>query len=476
MMAALLPVPLLFLFSHLLSASSSSLLPNTSYSPSPLPQSSQLFHGFGSPQDSSVAALTSSRHLTGNDLEYFGTVTTLAGMAGVSFGSANGVGTHARFYDPHGVTISPDRAYALVADTANHLIRHIIVSTASVTSLAGLAGSGSSTNGLGTISRFNRPAEVVISPDGVYALVADLNTHSIRHIIVSTASVTSLAGFPGSSGFTNGIGTHARFNGPTGVAISPDGVYALVADYSNQWIRHIIISSASVTDLAGERGVSGSINGIGTGARFHNPTKITISPDGVYALVADRSQHLIRHIIISTASVTTLAGFAATSGGSTNGIGTNARFNGPTGVTISPDGFYALVADEANHLIRQIIISTATVTTLAGVAGSSGFADGQATNSRFHLPCGVYISPNGLYALIADRSNHQIRKIVSNLMTASPSPVPSAPPTLSPTRSLHPTFFSFGVRLNDNITRSAILLDYVQDIGGDSLSFPFTVV
>jgi DNA-binding beta-propeller fold protein YncE len=416
------------------------------------------------PQDSLSfsTVLASSRHLTA-ELGEVGTVTTLAGVNG-SAGSTNGVGTIAQFYYLHGVSISPDGVYALVADTDNSLIRHILISTASVTTLAGVSGSFGSTNGVGTLAQFNYPQGVSISSDGVYALVADNQNHLIRQIIISTASVTTLAGVAGSFGSTNGVGTIAQFYRPAGVSISSDGVYALVADWNNHLIRQIIISTASVTTLPGVAGSGGSTNGVGSIVRFRNPFGVSISPDGVYALVGDRYNHLIRQIIISTASVTTFAGGSA---GSTNGVGTIAQFNNPQGVSISPDGVYALVADFNNHLIRQIIISTASVTTLAGVAGSSGSTNGVGSIVRFRDPIGVSISPDGVYALVADFKNHLIRKII--ISTATPSVFPSPAPSFSPTSlpSVPPiTRFSFGVKIGDEGILSpdkAILVDYLQD-------------
>jgi DNA-binding beta-propeller fold protein YncE len=355
--------------------------------------------------------------------------------------------------------------YALVADYGNHLIRQIIISTALVTTLAGGAGSFGSSNGVGTIARFKNPYGVSISPDGVYALIADYNNRLIRHIIISTASVTTLAGETGSAGSTNGVGTIALFNNPIGISISPDGVYALVAEDSNDLIRQIIISTASVTTLAGETGSAGSTNGVGNIALFNNPIGISISPDGVYALVADYGNHLIRQIIISTALVTTLAG--AGSFGSSNGVGAVAKFNRPVGVSISPDGLYALVTDYNNRLIRHIIISTASVVTLAGVAGSSGSTNGVGSNALFNYPLGVVISPDGAYALVADRNNHLIRLIIISATTPSvfPSPAPSVVPTSLPSVPLI-TRFSFGVKIGDEAILShgkAILVEYLQD-------------
>jgi DNA-binding beta-propeller fold protein YncE len=293
-------------------------------------------------------------------------------------------------------------------------------------------------------------------------LVADTDKHLIRQIIVSTASVTTLAGGAGSFGSANGVGTFARFFYPVGVSMSPDGLYALVADQDNHLIRQINISTLSVTTLAGNRSSAGSTNGVGTLALFNRPRGVSISPDGVYALVADWINRLIRKIIVSTASVTTLTGLAGSSG-TANGVGTIARFIGPAGVSISPDGAYALVADP-NTLIRQIIISTTSVTTLAGFAGSSGFANGVGTIARFTGSTGVSISPDGVYALVADYGNHLIRRIIVSTRTQSvlPSPTPSFSPTNLPSVS-RITRFSFGVKFGILGPDKAILVDYLQD-------------
>ena len=149
----------------------------------------------------------------------------------------NGAGGMRKFYGPTGVAMSPNGTYALVADRDNHAIRKIMIATQVVSTFAGTGSSGL-VNGAGGSAQFSGPHDVAMSPDGTYALVCDLHNNVIRKIMIATQVVSTLAG-TGSSGLVNGAGDSAQFNGLVGVAMSPDGTYALVADYSNHVIRAV---------------------------------------------------------------------------------------------------------------------------------------------------------------------------------------------------------------------------------------------
>jgi len=157
-------------------------------------------------------------------------VTTVAGTG--SSGSANGTGTSASFNDPKGITTDGTNLY--VADSNNHLIRKIVISTGAVTTVAGTGSSGSTDNTTGTSASFNQPRG--ITTDGTNLYVADVSNHLIRQIVISTGVVTTVAG-TGSSGSSNGTGTSASFNNPRG--ITTDGTNLYVPDYSNHLIRKI---------------------------------------------------------------------------------------------------------------------------------------------------------------------------------------------------------------------------------------------
>ena len=82
----------------------------------------------------------------------------------------------------------------------------------------------------------------------------------------------------------------------------------------------------------------------------------------------------------TSGAVTTLAGTG--SSGSANGTGTSASFYSPSGITTDGTNLYVV---DGNHLIRQIVISTGAVTTLAGT-GSTGSANGTGTSASFSSP------------------------------------------------------------------------------------------
>jgi DNA-binding beta-propeller fold protein YncE len=306
------------------------------------------------------------------------------------------------------VAISADGAIALVADTQNHTIRKLVLATGVVTTLAGSPRANGSANGVGPAARFFHPEGVALSADGVIALVADTDNHTIRKIVVATAEVTTLAGSPGSSGSANGTGEVARFSSPAGVALAAG--FALVADTGNHTIRRIDVTTGAVTTLAGAPGSSGGADGAGATARLFSPRGVALSGDGALALVADTSNHTIRTLAVDTGVVATLAGSAGLPG-STDGAGAAARFRYPRGVALSVDGAHALVADFSNSTIRAITLATGAVTTPAGTPGSSGSSDGVGIGARFSYPAGIALSGDGAIVLVADPDNQTLRRL-----------------------------------------------------------------
>jgi len=149
----------------------------------------------------------------------------------------------------------------------------------------------------------------------------------------------------------------------------------------------------------------GSADGTGSAARFNSPAGVAVdSADNTY--VADTVNSTIRKIT-PAGVVTTFAGLAGSTG-SANGTGSAARFNGPVAVTIDNIG-NIFVADTNNSTIRKITPAR-VVSTFAGLAGNDGSANGTGSTARFTFPSALAVdSANNIY--VADTGNSTIRKI-----------------------------------------------------------------
>jgi len=332
-------------------------------------------------------------------------VSTLAGDGKEGF--ADGQGSAARFYHPEGIAI--DRAGNLyVADTHNHRIRKI-TPKGEVSTLAG-AERGFA-DGRGSAARFYYPSDIVIDRAG-NLYVTDTHNNRIRKI-TPEGDVSTLAG--GKGGFSDGAGSAARFYWPSGITIdTADNLY--VADKNNDRIRKVT-PEGEVSTLAGHE--AGFTDGEGSAAQFDMIRAIAIDAAG--NLYVTGSRHGIRKITfvsgkietesrsvaqddVQTIIVSTLAGSEP---GFSDGKGSDARFNGPFGITIDAAG-NLYVTDVGGSHIRKVT-PKGEVSTLAG-SGKSGFADGEGSTAQFDVPSDITIDAAGnLY--VADSGNHRIRKV-----------------------------------------------------------------
>jgi hypothetical protein len=209
----------------------------------------------------------------------------------------------------------------------------------------------------------------------------------------------------GNGGSVDATGNGARFSFPTGLALDSAG-NLYVADWNNSTIRRVT-PTGSVTTRAGTAGSYGSADGVGPAARFNNPSGVAVDrATNIY--VADSMNHTIRKITPGRV-VTTIAG-QAESAGRADGIGNAARFDYPASIAVDSAG-NLYVADANNNAIRKLrLVGTNwVVTTLGGLPGVYGTADGTGGAARFGNPNGVTVDSAGnLY--VADFYFNTIRK------------------------------------------------------------------
>ncbi len=111
--------------------------------------------------------------------------------------------------------------------------------------------------------------------------------------------------------------------------------------------------------------------------------------------IADHYNHRIRKVTVSTGIITTFAGTGASSYSGDGGQATSAALYYPSGVVIDTSG-NVYIADQLNHRIRKVTVSTGIITTFAGTGtGSYSGDNGQATSATLYYPVGVAVDVAG---------------------------------------------------------------------------------
>jgi sugar lactone lactonase YvrE len=295
-----------------------------------------------------------------------GEVCTLAGTGEFGYhDSDNGAGFPVTFSFPNGVTVASNGTI-YVTENGNNVVRRMVrtATTVTVDTIAGttetIFGSGRQTKlnatrlgfegfraGAANNAAFRKPDGIVVAPDGSLYF-ADPGNHAIRRITQNGSQffVDTVAG-NGVPGFIDGLADVARFNTPTDLAITSDGMLLYVADTGNNRVRRINLLTHKVETLAGN-GDFGGIDGPGGLASLAQPIGVALDPNGVL-YVSEFGAFRIRRID-PAGNVSTVAG----TGGAKfkEGAGLKATFNAPRGLAI--DGGFLYVADYENLRIRKI--------------------------------------------------------------------------------------------------------------------------
>lgn len=336
---------------------------------------------------------------------------SVAAVAGNGYaGYMDGPGAQAQFAGPTGIAVTGN-GRIIVADTGSNRIRMIGTDPQhTVTTIAGNGDLGLR-DGDGVQAMFRAPSGVAVGPDGA-VYVADSDNHNIRRITLTAGyPVTTFAGGARKQGSTDGPLSVARFNRPTALAFGPDG-RLYVADQAGNKIRMIDLAAGTVTTIAGSNSGGFVDASLGTNARFNNPSAIAVAPTGEIYVYDGGNQRLRRISADTNHAVTTIAGDPNNSVGFNDGTGNVARFRAQMGIAVSPQG-EVMLADTANFRIRKIIpgadMGSTNVYTLAG-NGMPGTQLGSGDLANVVAPAGIAFAPNGLI-YYSDSFNSVIRSI-----------------------------------------------------------------
>ena len=235
----------------------------------------------------------------------------------------------------------------------------MVIVAAALTGSSVLAASSPSVSA--TVSGFSNPSGIAVTPNGSYAYVADYAANGVY--VIDTA--------------TNVVSTSLSVLSSFDVAITPNGSYVYAPNYGGA------PSTVTVIDTS-----TNSVSATVSDASLNYPRGVAITPNGSYAYVVNYGAKTVSVIDTSTNSVS-----------ATVTVGTS-----PFGVAITPSGAYAYVANYSSNSVSVIDTSTNTVTATVTVGTS---------------PAGVAFTPNGSYAYVANYFAGSVSVIATGLGASS---------------------------------------------------------
>ncbi len=383
------------------------------------------------------------REVTGGNIQAF------AGNATAAYSGDGGSPTNAELNDPGAVFVDAT-GNVFIADTSNSVIREIVASTGDITTAAGNGVAGYSGDGVKpTTTELNFPGGVFVDALG-NIFIADTANSAIREVVAATGLIQTVAGTPGTAGYSGdgGAATSALLDNPNAVLVDGSGnIY--IADTTNSAIRVVNTGTAAIT-IAGVPIPAGDIQtvaGIPTKTCDDDPnpgcgdggaaTSAYLSfPSGIFLdaagdiFIADSSDNAIREVSATTGTIQTVAGTIGVAGGFSGdgAAATSALLDSPSGVFIdaSNDIF---IADSENDAIREVVAATGFIQTIAGIpATTAGFPTpgfsgdgGPATSAELNFPSGVFGTSAGKL-FIADTDNSRIRELAPAPLTVTIAP------------------------------------------------------
>lgn len=268
------------------------------------------------------------------------------------------VATHLRF--PGKALLLPDGGF-LVSDTTRHRLVELDEDGETVRRHFGTGERGLSDGGPDE-ARFSEPQGLAVLPDGRIA-VADTVNHAIRALDLTTGVTGTLAGtgrqwWQGTP--TSGPAREVDLSSPWDLAWFGGRLWIAMAGVHQLWTYDP--EDQAVRVAAGTTN-EGLVDGPAAEAWFAQPSGLAVSADGERLWIADSETSALRWVDrdehVHTAVGTGLFDF-----GHRDGAASQALLQHPIGVTALPDGSVA-ISDTYNHALRRYDPATDEVTTLA---------------------------------------------------------------------------------------------------------------
>lgn len=351
-----------------------------------------------------VAALVAS----GSTAPKKWTIETVAGSGQKELGPAAGPAREVAIGQPFGVVIGPDGAL-YVCEVENHRVLRIDLKGGRVALVAGCGRrGGAGDGGPAQEAELDEPYEVRF--DGEQAMyVVEMRGARVRRVDLATHRIERVAG-TGEVGFggDGGPAREARLDQPHSIVLDGRGGL-LIADIGNHRIRRVDLASGVIDTIAGNGERKPPVEGaIAKGQPLLGPRALHVRGDTLW--IALREGHSVWRMGLDTGLLRHVAGSGER--GWKDGMGREARFDGPKGIVAAPDGV-VYVADTENQVIRRVDPLTGSVETVAGGGPETrGFGGdgGDALGGKMDRPHGITVDAHGR-VYVGDTNNHRIRRV-----------------------------------------------------------------
>jgi hypothetical protein len=352
-------------------------------------------------------------------------ITLAASVSDLSSGGTVPTGGLVTFSDQSGVLQSEKLVDGLASFTTSSLAAGnytFLASYAGTTNFApsatGMivtaAGNGTAGNtgddGPAAAAELNSPSGLAVDSAGD-VFIADYADNVVREVVKTSGEIITVAG-NGIAGYRgdHGPATSAELDGPRGLAVDSAGDL-FIADSNNNVVRKVVKGTGVIITYAGDgtAGFSGD-GGPATSAELNSPRGLDLDPAG-NLFIADMANNVIREVILATGTIITVAGDGTAGYAGDYGPATSAELNQPTGVVVDSSGDL-FIADDDNSVIREVVKATNEIITYAGdgIAGHAG-DNGPATAAELNGPVGVALDSMG-DLFIADSANDVVREVV----------------------------------------------------------------
>lgn len=352
-----------------------------------------------------------------------GVIRTVAGKPNTSgYAGDGGVATNALLSLPSDVWVRGDELY--IAEMGNNVIRRVDLLTSQIVTVVGTGTPGyTGDGGPATSATLNKPRSVLVDAAGnIY--IADTFNFAIRRVDVCSGLIETIAG-TGVAGHANDgdIAVHTTLEWVHDLALRSDGLLYFSEQNGYNLVRRIV--NGKIETVCGRQGNSGLGDcGPALDAALNKPYAIAFDTrDNLY--IADMLDHRVRVVEATTGLIATLAGTGVAGYNGDGMLGARAQLNNPTGLAVTSNNILYIV-DRYNHRLRKLDLQSPAVLQSfppvasgvidriagTGVAGYNG--DGSdATRFQLSYPGGIALDNQG-NLIVADRSNHRIRKVLPN--------------------------------------------------------------